>query len=245
MDMGWRARIGQIRPATAIEGAEEWRSVAPPGVAFADARTIVPQVDEDGLRTMMSQVIEAARQVATAHVDLIVQCGAPGTFLEGNEADKKVTDAIADETGIPAITMTRAMIDGLRAVGARKVAVGTIYTDEVNERLGDYLENEGFIVASIEGLAMTDPYDASRHDSDSAYKLGRRVHSVADDADSILISCGTYRTFPIIPYLEMDTRVPVVTSNQASLWRALRFLGLRDVIETFGKLGTVEEAPED
>ena len=38
---GWRARIGQIRPASAIEGSEEWRRVAPEGVAFVDGRTIV------------------------------------------------------------------------------------------------------------------------------------------------------------------------------------------------------------
>ncbi|WP_435846744.1 hypothetical protein [Streptomyces griseus] len=55
----------------------------------------------------------------------------------------------------------------------------------------------------------------------------------------MLISCGTYRTFEILPYLEMDTGRPVVTSNQASLWSALRTLGLRDEIPRLGRLGHV------
>ena len=239
MMLGWRAKIGQIRPATSIEGAEEWRDVAPAGVAFADARTIVPRVDADGLKVMMSQVVEASRQLATAKVDLIVQCGAPGTFIPGQGTDEKVTDEITNVTGIPAITMMRATVDALRALDATSVAVGTIYSDEVNRALQVYLEAEGFRVAAMEGLQMTDPYEPSLHDADSAYRLGRRVHRAAGDADAILISCGTYRTFEVLPYLEMDTGVPVVSSNQASLWRALRFLGLKDRIDTLGRLGHI------
>lgn len=238
MMLGWRARIGQMRPATAIEGAEEWRSVAPVGVAFADARTIVPRVDDAGLRVMMTQVIEAARQLATAKVDLIVQCGAPGTFLRGAGHDEEVAAEIEKETGIPAITMMASMMDALKAVGAKKVAVATVYTDEVNAAMTTYMEALGFEVVAMGGLQITDPFEASLHDADSAYRLGRDLYRKAGNADSILISCGTYRTFPIIPYLEMDTGVPVVTSNQATLWRALRQLGLPDVIPNLGKLWT-------
>ena len=241
MMLGWRARIGQIRPATAIEGAEEWRSVAPVGVAFADARTIVTRVDEAGLKVMMTQVVEAARQLATAKVDLIVQCGAPGTFLQQSNADPDadVVAQITQATGIPAITMMAAMVDGLRALQAGSVAVGTIYTDQVNAVLARYLEARGIKVKAIQGLQITDPFEASVHDADSAYRLGRAVHKAAPQADAILISCGTYRTFEVLQYLEMDTGKPVVSSNQATLWRALRFLGLRDVIPNLGRLFTL------
>lgn len=239
MMLGWRAKIGQIRPATSIEGAEEWRDVCPAGVAFADARTIVPQVDEAGLQVMMAQVLDASRQLATAKVDLIVQCGAPGTFLQGNDADSDLVEQIADEVGIPAITMMRSTVDALRALEATTLAVGTIYTDQVNEALQRYLENEGFVVKAMEGLQMTDPYDPSLHDADSSYRLGRRVHRAAGGADAILISCGAYRTFEVLPYLEADTESTVVSSNQAALWRALRFLGLKDTIPELGRLGTI------
>ncbi|QIZ38618.1 aspartate/glutamate racemase family protein [Saccharopolyspora sp. ASAGF58] len=239
MLLGWRAKIGQIRPATAIEGAEEWRSVAPTGVAFADARTIVPKVDQGGLKVMMSQVLEASRQLATAKVDLIVQCGAPGTFLEGPAADERITSEITAHTGIPAITMQQSAVKALQALGASTVAVATIYTDEVNDALAASLESHGIKVSAIEGLQMTDPYDASTHDADSAYRLGKSVYKKAGGADAILISCGTYRTFETLPYLEMDTGAAVVSSNQSTLWNALRTLGLPDVIPDLGRLWTV------
>ena len=239
MMLGWRAKIGQIRPASAIEGAEEWRSVAPVGVHFADARTFVPKVDSKGLEVMMSQVVEAAQQLASAKVDLIVQCGAPGIFLKGVGEDARVTGQITQATGIPAITMMGAMTDALKALNARRIAVGTIYTDEVNCAMTAYLEAMGFQVKAMRGLQIDDPYGASVEEPDSSYRLGRAVHKAAGDVDAILISCGAYRTFEVLHYLEMDTGVPVVSSNQASLWRALRFLGLRDVIPNLGRLFTV------
>lgn len=239
MMLGWRARIGHMRPATGIEGAEEWRTVAPPGIAFADARTIVPRVDDAGLRVMMGQVLDAARQLATAKVDIICQCGAPGTFLRGVGHDEQVCKEIKDATGIPAITMSAAQMDALKALGAKTVAVGTIYSDEVNKKMAAYMEGIGFKVKAMKGLQITDPFQASVHDADSAYRIGREVFKEAGKADAILISCGTYRTFKILPYLEMDTGVPVVSSNQATLWSAMRKLGLPDVIPNLGKLWTV------
>ena len=239
MMLGWRARIGQMRPATAIEGAEEWRAVAPKGVAFADARTIVPRVDEEGLKVMMGQVDEAARQLATAKVDLIAQCGAPGTFLVGPHHDREVTSRIQEITGIPAITMMAAQMDALKALGAARIAVATIYSSQVNEKMAKYMEAHGFQIAAMQGLEITDPFEASVRDADSAYRLGKAAFRQAGKADAILISCGTYRTFEILPYLEMDTGAPVVSSNQATLWSALRKLGLPDVIPNLGRLWTV------
>lgn len=236
MMLGWRAKIGQIRPATAIEGAEEWRSVEVPGVAYADARTIVPQVDAEGLRVMMAQVLDASRQLATSKVDLIVQCGAPGTFLEGPEADELVVREIHDTLGIPAITMHASTIKALQAVNAKTVAMATIYTDQVNEVLAENLEHHGIKVTSIEGLDIDDPYQASMHDIDSAYRLGKAAFRKSDGADATLISCGTFRTFDMLKYLEMDTGAPVISSNQATQWNAFRTLGLPDQLPNLGAL---------
>lgn len=239
MLQGWRARIGQIRPATAIEGAEEWRTVTPVGVAYADARTIVPKVDSEGLKVMMTQVVTAAKQLATAKVDIIVQCGAPGIFLQGTGHNAEVVRQITEATKIPAITMMESMVDALRAVQATRVAVCSTYTDHVNEALGRYLEAHQIGVKAMKGLQLTDPYDSSLYGDDVSYRMGREVFRMAGGkVDAILVSCGTFRTFQMLQYLENDTGVPVVSSNQASLWRALRGCGLKDQIPNLGQLWT-------
>ena len=56
------------------------------------------------------------------------------------------------------------------------------------------------------------------------------------DADAIFISCGALRSIEIIDELEARTGKPVVTSNQALAWHALRLAGIADRIEGHGRL---------
>ena len=55
-------------------------------------------------------------------------------------------------------------------------------------------------------------------------------------ADAYFLSCTTIRSTPIIAALERDLGKPVVTSNQAMAWHALRTGGVKDRIPGFGTL---------
>lgn len=236
MLFGWRARIGNLRPATAIEGSEEWRRVAPEGVAFVDGRTMVEEVTEKGLAAMMTQVVDAAKLVAAARPQVIVQCGAPGIFLRGLGHDKTVIEQMEKATGIPATTMMTAMVDALHALRIKRVAVGTTYIDEVNEKLAAFLAGSDIEAVAMKGLQQRYPAEAISLEDHHSYRLGREVFAQAKGADGILISCGGFRTFEIIQALERDTGVPVVTSNQSSLWKALRMVNIKDNIPQLGAL---------
>jgi maleate cis-trans isomerase len=71
---------------------------------------------------------------------------------------------------------------------------------------------------------------------DETERFARDVANAAPDADGILISCGNLRTFEAIEPLEKDFSVPVVTSNQAGLWQALRMAGIKDKLTDLGRL---------
>src|SRR6266508_445123 len=58
----------------------------------------------------------------------------------------------------------------------------------------------------------------------------------APDADAVLLSGTGLPTIGVIEVLERDLGKPVVSSNQASLWRALRLAGVRESISGFGRL---------
>jgi len=59
------------------------------------------------------------------------------------------------------------------------------------------------------------------------------------EADAVFISCTSVRTFEIIAPLERDLGKPVISSNQATIWHALRKTGIRDTIEGYGRLLTL------
>ena len=57
-----------------------------------------------------------------------------------------------------------------------------------------------------------------------------------DKAEAYFISCANIHSIDVIADLEKALLRPVVTSNQAALWCALRTLGLKDVVSGLGAL---------
>jgi maleate isomerase len=55
-------------------------------------------------------------------------------------------------------------------------------------------------------------------------------------ADAYFISCTAVRSADVIDALEEELGKPVLTSNQAMLWRALRESGIEDRVAGFGRL---------
>ena len=236
MRYGWRARIGQIRPATTIESSEEWRSVAPEGVAFIDARTLVRRVNTEGLAEMMSQVVNEAIKVATAHPNVIVQCGTPGIFLKGVGYDKEIIGEMEKATGVKCTTMMTAMFEAMQVLGMKRVALASTYVDEVNDKMRAYLKELGIDIPAAIGLQQLGPDECIDLEPDVAYRLGLDVFRKVDGADGVVLSCAGMRTFEITNALEAATGVPVVTSNQAALWQGLRLAGIEDRIPSLGRL---------
>ena len=69
---------------------------------------------------------------------------------------------------------------------------------------------------------------------DNTYRFAKSMDNPS--ADAIFISCTNYRTFDFIERLEQDCRKPVITSNQATFWAALRTIGCQEAIAGFGRL---------
>ena len=56
------------------------------------------------------------------------------------------------------------------------------------------------------------------------------------EADAVFIAGTGFRCVGIIEALEGALGRPVVTANQASLWRCLRLSGVYDAVESYGRL---------
>lgn len=54
-------------------------------------------------------------------------------------------------------------------------------------------------------------------------------------ADAIFLACTGTRALNVIETIESYTRLPVVTSNQAAFWHALRLAGWSSPIDGFGR----------
>ena len=66
--------------------------------------------------------------------------------------------------------------------------------------------------------------------------FGQIIKHCPDTADGILIVGTGFRCAAIIGSLEQSLQRPVVTANQASLWRCLEMAGVRGSIKGYGRL---------
>src|SRR5262249_57184563 len=81
-----------------------------------------------------------------------------------------------------------------------------------------YWEAAGLEVVGYARLAgVENIYDESE---ERAYRLARQAD--VPDADAVLLSGTGLPTVGVLELLERDLGKPVISSNQASLWRALR-----------------------
>jgi maleate isomerase len=233
---GWRAKIGRISPSPETAGAEEWRRSMPDGVCLVETRTLIHDVTVEGLSETVKQVERAALELASAEVDVILQAGTAIAFFRGFGHDQELSQRIHAATGIKATTSLAAVIDALRTLQIHRPAITTSYLADIDRRLVDVLEKSGFKVAAIRGMGLKKSIDMGKVFPEQTYRLARQVVRSAPQADGILISCGNLRTFEAIESLEIDTGLPVVTSNQAGLWQAMRMAGIKDRLTSLGRL---------
>ena len=132
--------------------------------------------------------------------------------------------------------MSNAIVDGLRAVGGKRIAVATAYIDDINERLQRFLQLAGFEVCSLFGLGVEASGTAWRFGVDELVALGCKAAEAAPQADAILISCGGLRTLEVTVPLETATGLPVVSSMPAALWAAARLVGHNGRAPGYGRL---------
>ena len=233
---GWRAKIGRISPSPETVGAEEWRRSMPDGVCLVETRTLLHDVTVEGLSETAKQVERAALELASAEVDVILQAGTAIAFFRGFGHDQELRRRIQAATGIKATTSLTAVVDALRALKIQRPAIATSYLADIDARLVEVLEKSGFEVAAIRGMGLKKSIDMGKVTPEETYRLARAVVRSAPQADGILISCGNLRTFEAIQALEIDTGLPVVTSNQAGLWQVLRMAGIKDHLTSLGRL---------
>ena len=67
-----------------------------------------------------------------------------------------------------------------------------------------------------------------------AYELARLAD--VPDADAVVLSGTGLPTIGVLEELERELRKPVISSNQASLWAALRLARITDAVADFGSL---------
>jgi len=206
-----------------------------PGVKFIPRGVGVKALTPQGYDSAFEAILPAAKELAKQRPDAIMVIGTSLTFYRGFEAHEKLLEQLR-ALGLPVSTMSRAVVDGLRALGAKKIGVCTAYADVVNTRLRNFLVASGFEVLELEGFGLERFGAPSEKSEEDIIDLAGRVSARAKGAEALLISCGGLRTLAVGRTIEDKYGLPVVSSTPAAFWAALRLVGESGAVSGYGRL---------
>lgn len=208
----------------------------PTEVQFVITHLNLETMTPEGYDKVIPAIKPEAEKLAQQGVKAIVLMGTSLTFYKGAAFNQQLTDTIKSATGLPTTTMSTAIIEGLKTVGAKRVAVATAYDDVVNGRLTAFLKENAFEVLKIKGLGIEAVAGVNAVTQPELLKFSVDVRKSAPEANAMLVSCGGLRTLEILAPLEKQTRVPAVSSTPHALWAGVRLLGLSGRVKGYGTL---------
>lgn len=228
--------IGMIVPPKPDTAPPEPLKLYPEGIRFRAKGLGLTSLTPEGYDQVIGRIAEASAELAEEGADAIALMGTSISFYRGPAFNAELVASMEKASGLPATTMSNAVVDALNTLGAKRLAVATAYGDEVNDRLAAYLGGVGFEVLTLESLGIVDVGAVFSVTDDDLLDLGRRAAAAAPQADAMFLSCGGLRTLAVTTPLERETGLPIVSSAVAGAWAAVRLVGRDPAVPGYGRL---------
>lgn len=235
---GWRAKIGVIVPPTNTVNEAEWQIMAPEGVSVHSTRMALhlDTENEAGKKALYADIDQAVSDLAEGGLDAIAYGCTAGSMVTPPSSLPEHMERVC---GKPCVTTSASIIAALRALGIFRICIASPYHDTLNQHEATFLAANGIetLYAAGLGIGANGPSDFPRiaktpQDIIHAHAL----EADRDEAQALLIACTDFPAMGLIARLEGELGKPVVTSNQATFWAALRAAGIDDRLEGYGRL---------
>lgn len=234
--IGGRAKIGLIVLATDYTMEHEFRKVfTVPGVDFYGARiensnTVTPET----LAAMGDRIPSTVSLILPgAELDVVAYgCTSATTVLGEETVFSRIREVQPNAKCTSPITSAFAAFE---AFDAKRIAVLTPYTRDVNDGVRSYIENAGYIVPVFGSFNEDQDPTVARIDTES---LSNAVDAITKDheVDMVFVSCTSVRLLDAAPMIEKRIGLPVTSSNHAMAWHCLRLAGVDEPMPQFGRL---------
>lgn len=232
-----RAAIGLVVLATDQTMEYEWRTILAdvPGVAFFETRLRSPADISPASLAAMEKDIAGAVDLILPGIALQVVafgCTSGAIVIGETQVFNQIHAARPDAHCTSPITGAKA---GLHKLGARRIALISPYIESINELFRRHIETAGVQVKRIASFNHANDSDVARIDRESLKNAILDVGS-ATDIDAVFVSCTSLRMCDLTHEVEQALGKPVISSNSAMAWHALRLANINDRLPRWGRL---------
>ncbi|WP_075256529.1 maleate cis-trans isomerase family protein [Herbaspirillum camelliae] len=240
-------RIGQIVPSSnttmeteipAILRAREL--ILPERFTFHSSRMRMKHVTKEELAAMDGDSDRCALELSDARVDVLGYACLVAIMSMGRGyhrlSEQRLHQRTVDNGGpAPVVTSAGALVDGLHAIGAKKVSILTPYMKPLTQLVIDYIENEGIEVVDSISLEIPDNLEVGRQDPRAPIEITKRLHTKGIDA-VVASACVQMPSLASVQAIEDRVGLPVLSSSVATTYMMLKRLELQTAVPGFGAL---------
>jgi maleate cis-trans isomerase len=178
------------------------------------------------------------QELRHAGADAVVWACTSGSFVYGWDGAQEQVRALAQTAGMPASSTSFAFAHAVRELGARRVAIGATYPEDVAQLFAEFLRAAGVEVVSVNSSGIITAAEVGTWGEAELLTLAR--NSDHPDAEALLLPDTALHTAAHIPALEKELGKPVLTANQVTVWEGLRLADRRVNAPELGALFTRE-----
>jgi len=235
-----RARLGVLVPFTNTNLEPDMALLAPDGVSVHFAR--MGGYDQDEIpgadqmhRLGATDLDEPLHLLQGVRPDVILYGCTSATLTHGPAFDRGLAERIKEESGAETVTAAGALVHALKTLGAERIGFASPNVSAINDMAVEFLAQTGF--ETVARSEVNDELDNVGHGAmtpQAVYELGLAANH--DDAEVIVLSCTDMRSVETIARLERELRKPVISSNQAMVFRARQVIELGAPLAGYGQL---------
>jgi maleate cis-trans isomerase len=230
--------FGSLIPSTNTTVEIEYKRLLPPTLQVHVGRLgkganipFSPSRNED--------IAYQAKMLGTAKVEVVCLAQTSASLFD-DDYDAATKRRMTEGAGVPSLTSAEAIGQAVRALGARRIALVSPYSEEVIGRAKRYFEMRYELeVVAMEGFGATDSYAIGSLSADNATNAFARIDQ--PEIEILVVPGGNFPTMKFIAGWEQQFRKPVITSNQAALWAMLGVMKIKTPLPGLGRL--LEQMP--
>lgn len=207
---------------------------------FHSSRMRMQKVTREELAAMDRDSNRCALELSDARMDVLGYACLVAIMSMGHgyhrQSENRLHRRTVENGGpAPVVTSAGALVEGLHALGVKKIAVIAPYMKPLTKLVIDYIEAEGIEVIDSISLEIEDNLEVGARDPMALVDIASRLNIANADA-VVLSACVQMPSLGAVAVVEKSLGLPVVSSAVCTAFRMLEELGLDTVVADAGTL---------
>jgi maleate isomerase len=214
--------------------------ILPERFTFHSSRMRMLDVTEEQLASMDGDSDRCAQELSDARMDVVAYACLVAIMNMGlgyhRVSKRRLSGVLAANHGpAPVTSSAGALVDGLKAMGCRRVSILAPYMKPLTQLVSNYLASEGIEVIDSLSLEIQDNLAVGARDPRAPAELWKQLNTKGADA-IVASACVQMPSLESIALIEQASGLPVVSSAVCTTWSILKELGLEPRVPHAGAL---------